>query len=92
MEHNITFCFIETGSVFIKDGKTYHLPSKKLQSQMAWKSGMSFQGKPISWELTDSLGLEIAQEHLYTPRFDLPECKTCGSRLICNGSSSCASS
>lgn len=92
MEHNITFCFIETGSVFIKDGKTYHLPSKKLQSQMAWKSGMSFQGKPISWELTDSLGLEIAQEHLYTPRFDLPECQTCGSRLNCNGSSSCASS
>lgn len=25
--HNITFCFIETGTVFIKDGKRYHILS-----------------------------------------------------------------
>lgn len=27
--YNVTFCFIETGSVFIKDGKQYYLPRKK---------------------------------------------------------------
>lgn len=37
--HNITFCFIETGTVFIKDGKRYHMPKKLLQSEMAYKSG-----------------------------------------------------
>lgn len=35
VSHNVTFCFIETGTVFIKDGKRYHLPDKRIQSIMA---------------------------------------------------------
>lgn len=86
--HGVTFCFIETGSVFIKDGKRYHLPNKRLQSEMAFKSGMSFLGKPMEVELTDRFGLPLSESDRYTPFFGTP-CETCGSRLICNGCSRC---
>ena len=87
-ERDVTFCFLETGSVFLKDGKRYFLPQKRLQSEMAFKSGMGFAGKPIRWRLTDPLGLEIPAEQLYTPRYR-EACARCGGRLICNGCSDC---
>ena len=86
--HNITFCFIETGTIFIKDGRRYHLPKKRLQSEMAYKSGMNYVGKPIEWKLTNALGMEIPKEHLYVPYYR-SNCEHCGSRLICNGCSDC---
>ena len=53
---NVTFAFIETGSIFVKDGRTYHLRGKKLQSQQAWKSGMGYQGRAIAWHPHRPLG------------------------------------
>jgi protein gp37 len=85
---NVTFCFIETGTVFRKDGRVYHIPSKQVQSQMAYKSGISYVGRAIDWHLTDHFGLEIPQELLYTPHYRA-HCQTCGSRLICNGCGDC---
>ena len=87
-KYNVTFCFIETGTKFIKDGKLYNMPDKRVQSEMAFKSGMSFSGKPIEFKLTDSFGLEIPKEKLYVPHF-INTCEKCGSRLICNGCSEC---
>jgi protein gp37 len=43
--HGVTFDFIETGTVFVKDGKTYHIPDKRTQSQQAFRSGLSFEGR-----------------------------------------------
>lgn len=86
--HNITFCFIETGTVFIKDGKRYHMPKKLLQSEMAYKSNMNYVGKPIQWNLTDHFGVPIPQEKLYVPHYQ-KNCEHCGSKLICNGCSDC---
>lgn len=84
--HNVTFCFMETGTVFIKDGRRYNIPNKRLQSEMAHKSGMNFEGKPIDWVLTDYMGTPI--EISYTPYF-VENCECCGSRLICNGCTNC---
>jgi hypothetical protein len=86
--HNITFCFIETGTNFIKDGKRYHMPKKQVQSEMAFKSGMNYVGKPIEWKLTNMLGLEIPKQELYIPHYR-KNCEKCGSRLICNGCADC---
>lgn len=86
--HNVTFCFMETGTYFVKDAKRYHLKNKRLQSKMAHQSGVSFEGKPIDFILTDCLGLPIPQELLYFPQYR-ENCQTCGSRLICNGCSAC---
>ena len=84
---DVTFCFIETGTNFIKDGKTYHMPDKRLQSEMAYKSGLQYQGKKIDFKLQmpqDLFGVEA----VYHKHFrDI--CQTCGSRLICNGCSDC---
>lgn len=86
--HNVTFCFIETGTHFIKDGKSYFMPKKQVQSEMAFKSGMNFAGKPIEFKLADHFGFPIPQEQLYVPHFR-ENCEKCGSRLICNGCSDC---
>lgn len=87
-EANVTFSFIETGNIFIKDGRRYVLKGKRLQSKMAWKSGMAFQGRPVRFHLYDALGLEIPEEERYTPHYQ-PHCAGCGSKLICNGCSDC---
>ena len=73
VRQNVTFAFIETGTVFIKDGKTYRIPDKRLQSDMAHKSGMNFQGKPITYQLCTPLGMPIPSEYLYQPQYDWEE-------------------
>lgn len=87
-EYGVTFVFTETGSVFYKDGRRYDLPDKRLQSRMAYRSGVSFAGREFPWKLTDSFGLEIPPERLHVPRFS-SRCRECGMRLICNGCSDC---
>ncbi|MCM1356122.1 MAG: phage Gp37/Gp68 family protein [Staphylococcus sp.] len=85
--HDVTFNFIETGTVFIKDQKTYRIPSKRIQSQQANKSGLShYNGKP-KFDLTPT-GASIFDLPDYTPFFR-EECRQCGSRMTCNGCSNC---
>jgi protein gp37 len=84
---NVTFCFIETGTHFIKDGRHYQIPNKQTQSVMAHKSGMNFVGKPMTFHLEDEYG-PIPPELLYVPHYK-KRCDTCGSRLICNGCADC---
>ena len=45
--HDVTFAFTETGTVFVKDGKTYRLRDHRLQSEQAYKSGVSRAGRSI---------------------------------------------
>ena len=61
VSRNITFCFMETGTVFIKDGREYRIRSKQLQNTQAVHSGMTFQGEPIHYKLKDSSGPVIDQ-------------------------------
>lgn len=85
--HNVTFNFIETGRIFVKDGKRYHIPSKRTQSYQAYKSGLShYNGKPL-FKLTSPAGTLFACEP-HTPHFR-DHCATCGSRMTCNGCSDC---
>ena len=86
-KHNITFCFIETGTNFIKDKKRYYLPDKIIQSRMAFKSGMSYKGKEIEFLLSDESG-RIDKKNLYTPYY-CDKCLNCGSKIVCNGCSKC---
>ena len=55
---------------------------------MAYKSGMTFKGKSMRFDLVDDWGYPIPQEELYVPHFR-SNCATCGSRFICNGCSNC---
>lgn len=88
VRYNVNFCFIETGEHFIKDGRLFRLKTKRLQSEMAWKSGASYSGPPILFHLSDRLGLDIPGDVLYRPTFR-EQCGNCGSRPICNGCANC---
>lgn len=87
-KYDVTFCFIETGTRFIKDNKLYILKNKRIQSEMAFKSKMNYQGKEINFILKDDFGNIIKKEKLYVPYFK-DHCSTCGSKLICNGCAQC---
>lgn len=85
---NISFCFIETGSVFVKDGKVYRIGNKQTQARMAYRSGVGYVGKEIQWKLCDRFGIPLTESELYKPHFS-EQCEECGSRQICNGCSNC---
>ena len=78
---------METGTNFIKDGKTYRLADKRLQSEMAYKSHMNYSGRPAVFKLVNEYG-EIPAEDLYIPHYR-EHCRTCGGRLTCNGCGDC---
>jgi len=88
VEHQVRFCFLETGTTFMKDGKIYRIPSKKVQSEMALKSGMNYEGKALRFHLTDRFGLEIPEAERYAPHYR-PHCEKCSGKMTCNGCGDC---
>lgn len=86
--HDVKFCFIETGTDFVKDGKHYHLPGKQLQTEMALKAGVNHPGRPIRFTLRYGDGRLLDDDELYVPVYR-EWCERCGSRPICNGCSDC---
>ena len=88
VKRNITFCFMETGTMFVKDGKTYNLKDKSLQAEMAYKSRLNFIGKDIDYKLYDDFYNEIPREEWFKPAF-IDRCNKCGSKIICNGCFNC---
>lgn len=87
-KRNVSFAFLETGSVFVKDGRTYHIPNKAVQSKMAYKSGIHYKGKPMVFHLTDIYGQEIPEREWYEPHYR-ENCLECGGRQTCNGCGDC---
>ncbi len=87
-KYDVTFCFIETGTNFVKDGKKYYIAKKNIQSKMAYKSNMNYKGKDIEFKLFDEIGNELTLEKLYIPIYK-KHCDECSSKLICNGCSEC---
>jgi hypothetical protein len=87
VDNNVTFVFCGTGRHFVKDGKLYKLEGN-IQSQQARKSGMSFRGKPIHFELYDGWGYPISEDDRFKPVFR-ERCETCGMQMCCNGCSNC---
>ena len=79
---------METGTLFIRDGREYRIRSKQQQNLQAYKSGMTFQGRPMRFELKDSFGRLIPEEDLYMPRY-AKKCEECSFRILCNGCSNC---
>lgn len=87
-EYDVTFAFVGTGRRFVKDGRMYRIESSELQASQAYKSGLSYQGKPIDFKLTNLLGMPLREERRYQPYFS-DKCQTCGMKIICNGCTRC---
>ena len=88
VEHGITFVFCTTGRRFVKDGKLYRIENSRVQTEQAFLSGLSFQGRPIQFRLCDTWGFPIPPEELYVPFYG-PRCRMCSMKLSCNGCSRC---
>lgn len=86
---HVSFNFIETGTCFVKDGRIYRIHDKQVQSKQAYLSGLSFQGKPISYKLHLPEGNLFGNEIIKPQALFRAHCKTCGSRMTCNGYSNC---
>lgn len=87
--YDVTFNFIETGTSFVKEGKTYHIPSKRIQSQQAFYSGLSYQGRKISPLLRMPEGSLYRSELIVATPYFREQCNTCGNRMTCNGCNHC---
>ena len=88
VSHDVTFVFCGTGRRFVKDGRTYRIEGNGLQSRQAFLSGLSCQGRPMDFRLTDGWGYPVPEDQMYRPYYG-EKCRTCGMRLICNGCSRC---
>ena len=87
-EYNVTFAFIGTGRRFVKDSKIYQIEGSELQANQAYKSGLSYKGKPMDFKLCNLLGMPISDERRYKPYYG-DKCQTCGMKIICNGCTHC---
>ena len=85
-KYNVKFCFMETGTKFKKGNIIYNIPSKEIQSKIAYKSNLSYLGKEIKYNLKNYQ--ESLWDNKYVPYFK-DKCNTCGSKIICNGCSNC---
>ena len=87
--YNVQFNFIETGTVFVKDGKIYRIPEKKVQSRQAFLSGLSFAGRPVEYKLRHPGERLFAEPVVRRIGRFRDACATCGTRMTCNGCSDC---
>ena len=88
ISHDMSFCFMETGTVFIKDGRKYRIDDKRMQTVQAYRSGLNHKGRPIWFDLKDGFGSSVPEEELYSPYF-CKKCEECSMKIICNGCSRC---
>lgn len=86
---DVRFCFMETGTNFVRDRKQFFLPRKQDQSRIAWESGLNIPGKPIVFDLRDPLGFPLTSNDLHQPSYSGPNCARCSGRMICNGCGNC---
>ena len=87
--YDVTFCFVETGTLFVKDGKTYHIPDKRTQSRQAFLSGLSYQGRTFPRRLRTPENSLFETDITPPESFFRPHCASCGGRMTCNGCSNC---
>lgn len=84
--HRTNFCFYETGTNFIFDGKQYHLPKKADQAFYAYMLNLNQNYYPIRFNLRMPDGSPVPpREKMYNQN----HCAFCANRLVCNGCSNC---
>lgn len=91
-KYQVNFTFNATGSLFVMNGRSYHLDGQLLQGQQAYKSGLScFFRKPI-YKLYDPMdGHLLSDEELLQPVFNLDRCLLCSNLNTCIGCVDCGS-
>lgn len=85
--YDTQFCFYETGTVFVKDGCSYRIPSKRAQSEQAYYSGLHYEPSvPVKTDLRLPDGTPVPER---TPLFPKSCCEKCANKYMCGGCLSC---
>ena len=89
-KYNVTFCFMETGNNFLKNGKLYKFTNKYEQSKFALSTNLNFVGKKIDFKLyrNNDLFLNSFGTEIYK-KFFRKRCDSCSFKMLCNGCSNC---
>ena len=91
-KYRVNFTFNSTGSVFVKNGRTYHLELKEIQAKQAYLSGLSHFFNKIEYKLYDPYyGNLLTEEELFKPVYNADRCLTCTSFEACIGCVDCGS-
>ena len=80
VDQHVNFEFIETGNHFVKNGRKYEILDKRKQQEQAKKSGLSYEGRAVSVQLT-----EVAQGES-VPLFQTDAvtlCDSCAYKKFC---------
>lgn len=88
---DVDFVFYETGTRFEKDGVTYFMPKKRLQSQQAFYSGLTYLSptRPAYRIYLPGTRTPVPRDVIHERRFLKPHCTTCAASINCNGCSLC---
>ncbi len=87
--YHVNFDFFETGTFFVKDGKTYHIPNKKVQKDQAFKSGLSKHFFDIDYKLVNEDGSFVYNENFTNSVYNKNTCLSCSYKRLCSGCSNC---
>lgn len=85
----VNFCWFESGTRVVVDGRETYVPSKTDQSRVAYASDLSRKFYEQPFELVDTEGLPIARLGMHDKRYNKCRCAFCAGRMTCDGCSSC---
>jgi hypothetical protein len=86
-DYRVNFCWYETGTKLIKDGKFYFIPTKAQQGVQAFLSGLSHYWNDIHFDLKMPDGTPVVLKH--EKKYNVNKCLFCANQLMCNGCSGC---
>lgn len=91
-QYRVNFIVNAIGSVFVKDGRTYHIDSQQEQGRQAFRSHLShFYARP-NYKLFHPIdGHLLDKSELMVPQFNIYRCKECTSATLCVGCGDCGS-
>ena len=88
--YRVNFTLNAIGSVFVKDGKTYHIDSQELQGRQAYRSGLSHFFDRSRYKLYHPADGHLLEDgELMVPRFNTHRCMECTSVPTCIGCTDC---
>ena len=89
-KYQVNFAVTALGSVFVRDGQTYHIDRQDIQVQQAFFSGLSrFYGNPV-YRLYDAIdGHPLSEDELMKPKYNAEKCHLCTSMPTCAGCMDC---
>ena len=88
--HRTNFCWYESGTKFVYQGRQGFWPRKADQSAIAYFSRQNLKFYEPEYKLFDPTdGRHLKPEELYQHKYNANHCTFCSNRMLCNGCLNC---